>query len=149
MYQGDQQSQIDLRLLRIWAKATKVLFDNIRKDIERYGIRPEHFMIIELLYSKGPQTVQVISEKFSIPSGSITYVVNKLEKKGLVKRQPCPSDRRSSYVVLTEQGTDFLDDMFPQFVETISKNLSFVSNEEKELLTELIKKIGLGATSLQ
>lgn len=149
MYQGDKQSQLDLRLFRIWMKASKVLFDNVRKDIDHYEINPEHFMILELLYSKGQHPVQKISETLSIPSGSITYVVDKLEKKGFVERQSSPTDRRASNVVLTEKGNALFDEIFPQHVETISKNLSFVSNEEKEQLIELLKKIGIGAKNLQ
>ena len=149
MYQGDQQSQLDLRLFRIWMKASKVLFDNVRKDIERYDINPEHFAILEFLYSKGPHPVQKISETFSIPSGSITYVVDKLEKKGVVERRANPKDRRASNVVLTEKGEALFDEIFPKHVETISKNLAFVSNEEKEQLIVLLKKIGLGAKNLQ
>ncbi|WP_449621749.1 MarR family transcriptional regulator [Robertmurraya sp. Marseille-Q9965] len=48
-----------------------------------------------MLYSKGPPPVQKISEIFSIPSGSITDVVGKPEKKGLVCRQPNPNVRKA------------------------------------------------------
>lgn len=149
MYQGDEQSQIDLRLFRVWMKASKVIFDHVVKDIKEHGISIENFMILELLYNKGPQPVQKISETLSIPSGSITYVVDKLEKKGLVKRQPNPNDRRASTVVLTEEGRALFDKIFPKHVETISENLSFITNEEKEQLTHLLKQIGLGAQNLK
>lgn len=149
MYQGDEQSQIDLRLFRVWMKASKVIFDHVVKDIKEHGISIENFMILELLYNKGPQPVQKISETLSIPSGSITYVVDKLEKKGLVKRQPNPNDRRASTVVLTEEGRALFDEIFPKHVETISKNVSYITNEEKEQLTHLLKQIGLGAQSLK
>lgn len=149
MYQGDEQSQIDLRLFRVWMKASKVIFDHVVKDIKEHGISIENFMILELLYNKGPQPVQKISETLSIPSGSITYVVDKLEKKGLVKRQPNPNDRRASTVVLTEEGRALFDEIFPKHVETISENLSFITNEEKEQLTHLLKQIGLGAQNLK
>jgi len=149
LFQGDHQLQLDLRLFRIWMKASKAVFDNIRKDIERYGINPEHFMILELLYNKGPHPVQKISETFSIPSGSITYVVDKLEKKGFVERQSSPTDRRTSNVVLTEKGEALFDEIFPKHAETISKNFAFASNEEKEQLIVLLKKIGIGAQELQ
>ena len=145
MFQGDEQSQIDLRLFRVWAKASKTVFDDVVKDIERYGLSNENFMVLELLYNKGPHTVQSISEKFSIPSGSITYVVDKLEKKELVKREPSPTDRRSSIVVITDQGQNVFKEIFPQHVEVISKNLSSITNEEKIQLTDLLKKLGLGA----
>jgi MarR family transcriptional regulator, 2-MHQ and catechol-resistance regulon repressor len=143
------QSNLDLRLLRVWMKASKAVFENTRKDIESHKISNENFMILELLYSKGPHPVQKISEILSIPSGSITYVVDKLEKKGLVERQPNPKDRRASNVVLTEEGRVLFDEIFPKHVATISQNLSFISNNEKEQLIDLLKRIGMGAQNLE
>ncbi len=143
------QSNLDLRLFRVWVRASKAVFENIMKDIESHKISNENFMILELLYSKGPHPVQKISEIFSIPSGSITYVVDKLEKKGLVKRQPNPNDRRASNVILTEEGRALFDEIFPKHIATISENVAFVTNEEKEQLIYLLKKIGKGAQSLQ
>lgn len=148
---GDKQnqSQLDLRLFRVWQKANMALTKNIHRDIEGYNLNLEYFMILELLYSKGPHPVQKISETLSIPSGSITYVVNKLEKLGLVERRSNPNDGRAFHVVLTEKGEALFNEIFPKHVATISENLSFISNEEKELLIELLKKIGFGAQSLQ
>lgn len=145
----ENQNDLDLRLFRIWLKASKAVVTNIQKDIESHKINSENFMILELLYSKGPHPVQKISEIFSIPSGSITYVVDKLEKKGLVERQPNPNDRRASNVVLTTEGRALFDEIFPKHVATISENLSFISNEEKVLLVDLLKKIGMGAEGLE
>lgn len=144
-----EQKDLDLRLFRIWIKASKALIENIRRDIEKHGLSDENFMTLELLYSKGPHPVQRISEILSIPSGSITYVVDKLEKKGLVERQPNPNDRRASNVVLTAEGKALFDEIFPKHEATISENLSFISNDEKELLIDLLKRIGLGAQSLK
>lgn len=149
MYQGDEQSQLDLRLIRVWLKVSQAITENILKDIESHNLSRENFMILELLYSKGPHPVQKISETFSIPSGSITYVVDKLEKKGLVERQPNPNDRRASNVVITEEGRALFDEIFPKHVATISENVSFITNEEKEQLITLLKKIGLGVQSLK
>ena len=149
MYQGDEQSQLDLRLFRVWLKASQTITENILKDIESHNISRENFMILELLYNKGPHPVQKISETFSIPSGSITYVVDKLEKKGFVERQPNPNDRRASNVVITEKGRTLFDKIFPKHVATISENVSFITNEEKEQLIYLLKKLGIGAKNLQ
>ncbi|PYF04707.1 MarR family winged helix-turn-helix transcriptional regulator [Ureibacillus chungkukjangi] len=141
----EEQNNLDLKLFRVWLKATKAVVENIQKDIANHKISSENFMILELLYSKGPHPVQKISETLSIPSGSITYVVDKLEKKGLVERQPIPNDRRASNVVLTEEGKTLFDQVFPKHATTISENFSFISDEEKELLIDLLKRIGMGA----
>jgi len=145
----EDPSNLDLRLFRVWMKATKAVAENIRQDIANHNISNENFMILELLYHKGPHPVQKISEKFSIPSGSITYVVDKLEKKGLVERQANPKDRRASNVVLTQAGTALFDEIFPKHAATISQNLSFISTAEKEQLIDLLKRIGIGAQNLE
>jgi MarR family transcriptional regulator, 2-MHQ and catechol-resistance regulon repressor len=148
MWKEDEQKQLDLRLFRVWSKASKAVLDNVSKDIDSHGIRPDYFMILELLYNKGPHPIQKISEIFSIPSGSITYVVDKLEKKEYVKRRASPTDRRTSNVVLTEKGKTLFDEVFPQHVDMISQNLSFINNEQKLQLIHLLKKIGTGAKGL-
>jgi MarR family 2-MHQ and catechol resistance regulon transcriptional repressor len=148
MYQGNEQSELDLRLFRIWAKASKTVFENVQRDIASHGISPDHFMILELLYNKGPHPIQRISEIFSIPSGSITYVVDKLEKNDFVKRLPSPTDRRTSNVNLTEKGEALFNEIFPKHVEVISQNLSYIDNDEKLQLIHLLKKIGLGAQDM-
>jgi MarR family 2-MHQ and catechol resistance regulon transcriptional repressor len=96
----------------------------------------------------GPQTVQKISERFSIPSGSITYVLDKLEKRGLVARQASLTDRRVTNVVLTKNGTEMFDDIFPKHAAVISQTYSFISEDEKRVLIDLLKKIGMGAAQL-
>lgn len=142
------QSNLDLRLFRVWMRASKAIMENIIKDVENHNLSRENFMILELLYSKGPHPVQKISEIFSIPSGSITYVVDKLEKKGLVARQPNPNDRRASNVILTEEGRTLFDEIFPKHVATISQNFSFITDNEKVQLIELLKRVGMGAENL-
>lgn len=136
---------MDLRLFRIWGKSSEVLGNNIVKEIKSYKLSLDSFRILELLYSKGPHPVQKISEKFAIPSGSITYVINKLEKQQLVVRRQNPEDGRESKVELTEEGKARFDEIFPKHVEAISDQFSVLSGQEKEQLIELLKKVGLNA----
>lgn len=136
---------INLRLFRVWNNASKTVFKNLHKDIKSYDISSENFMVLELLYHKGKHTVQKISEILCIPSGSITYVVNKLEKEGHVRKSPCPKDKRRSYVILEEKGKAFFDEIFPNHAKTIAENFEGLSLEEKESLIVLLKKVGLSA----
>ena len=77
---------LDLRLIRVMRNMAMALFESLERDIDSYGLDRETFQILELLYNKGPHPIQKISDTFSIPNGSITYVVDKLEKKGFVQR---------------------------------------------------------------
>jgi MarR family 2-MHQ and catechol resistance regulon transcriptional repressor len=135
---------LDLRLIRVITNAVEVLYASLERAIDSYGLSMETFRIFEFLYNKGPQTIQKISDTFSIPSGSITYVVDKLEKKGFAERLPCIGDRRKTNVALTGEGRRYFDNIFPKHVQTISDNLSFATDEEKLELIQVLKKIGYG-----
>lgn len=148
MYAGDEQTELDLRLFRVWTKATKSLTESARKSIESHGISNENFMILELLYNKGPHSIQQISDIFKIPGGSISYVVSKMEKSGYIKRESSPTDRRSVQVMLSEAGEAILSEIFPNHAKVISERLSYISNEEKLQLIHLLKKVGLGTKDL-
>ncbi|MBE5103381.1 MarR family winged helix-turn-helix transcriptional regulator [Priestia aryabhattai] len=149
MYQGNEKEEKDLRVFRIWLKATKTVFDNVLEDVKGYGLTPDNFMVLELLYNKGPQYIQTISEKLMIPSGSITYVVNKLEKKELVRKEQESNNRRYWKVTITEKGEALFNEIFPQHAETIGKQLSSLNENQKEQLAELLKIVGLTAKELR
>ncbi|MCM3629821.1 MarR family transcriptional regulator [Paenibacillus glycanilyticus] len=136
--------ELDLKLIRVLRNMVKELYTSLEQDIDTYGLSIETFQILELLYHKGPQPIQKISDTFSIPSGSITYVVDKLEKKGLVERLPIPGDRRKTNVTLTSEGRSYFDNIFPNHARLISDNLSFATGEEKLELIRVLKKIGYG-----
>ncbi|SDX49889.1 MarR family winged helix-turn-helix transcriptional regulator [Paenibacillus sp. CF384] len=140
---------LDLRLIRVMRNMVNTLFGSLERDITSYGLNIETFQILEFLYNKGPHPIQKISDTFSIPSGSITYVVDKLEKKGYVERLPIPGDRRKTNAALTNEGRSYFDTIFPKHVQTITDNLSFVTDEEKQQLIELFKKIGFGIKDSQ
>jgi MarR family 2-MHQ and catechol resistance regulon transcriptional repressor len=136
--------KLDLKLIRVLRNMVKELYASLERDIDSYGLSIETFQILEFLYNRGPQPIQKISDTFSIPSGSITYVVDKLEKKGLVERVPILDDRRKTNVTLTAEGRSNFDHIFPKHAQLIFDNLSFATDEEKFELIQVLKKIGYG-----
>lgn len=149
MYCGDEQSELDLQLFRVLMKSTKVIMDYAKRDILERGISFENFVVLELLYNRGPHPIQKISERLNIASGSITYVVNKLEKEGLIIREQCDKDARKWYIALSEQGEALFDDIFPKHVEAISQSLAFITSEEKKILVEKLKKMTAGISPME
>ena len=89
---------------------------------------------------KGKQTIQQIAHSILISSGSMTYVIDKLEKKGLLNRKACPNDRRAVHVVLTEDGNDLMNKIMPKHQEFIDE--VFGSLKDEENLVKLLKEVG-------
>ena len=103
---------------------------------------------MELLYHKGDQPIQIIGKKVLIASSSITYVVDKLEKKGFVLRIACPTDRRVTFASLSETGKQMIEAIFPAHEKKIAQLFDVLTTDELETLTELLKRVGLHANKL-
>ncbi|ASF37952.1 MarR family transcriptional regulator [Halobacillus halophilus] len=131
-----------LKLFVVLTKAQRSVADLVRDDIQRYGLNPTEFGVLELLYHEGEQPLQKIGEKILLASGSITYVVDKLEKKEYLERIPCPNDRRITFASITEKGREFLNDIFPDHWKQIERITGGLTDEEKVQAIELLKKLG-------
>jgi MarR family transcriptional regulator, 2-MHQ and catechol-resistance regulon repressor len=88
-----------------------------------------------------------LGQKILLASGSMTYVIDKLERKKLIERESCDTDRRVIYVVITETGNDFMQQIFPKHQLLIEKLFSSLNEMEKQKSSALIKKIGYQAAS--
>jgi MarR family transcriptional regulator, 2-MHQ and catechol-resistance regulon repressor len=132
-----------LKLFIVLSRAYRSVNENVNKLIQTYGLNPTEFAVLELLYHKGDQPLQQIGEKILLASGSITYVVDKLEQKALLARVACPSDRRVTYAQITEQGKTFIEDIFPDHAQKIHELMKELTADEKDQATELLKKLGL------
>lgn len=137
-----------LKLFIVLSRAYKALNEDVQVSIQNNGLNMTEFAVLELLYHKGDQPLQQIGGKILLASGSITYVVDKLEKKALIRRVACPNDRRVTYAQITEEGKEFIGELFPKHEMQIHKLMSVLSNDEKDTAIELLKKVGLSIKDL-
>lgn len=139
-------SKSNLKLFVVLCKTFATVTDVAKKDIKTYGLSLSEFGAIELLYHKGPQTVQDIGRKVLLTSGSMTYIVDQLVKKELVCRNTCENDRRITYVLLSDKGRLLLDEIFPLHEERIAGIFSSLKEDEIISLTENLKRISKSIT---
>lgn len=137
--------KLSLKLFVVMNKSLGSVKKRVQQEIKTLGLNPTEFAVLELLYNKGNHTIQKIGEKVLIASSSITYVVDKLEGKGYVKREPCPKDRRITYAVITDEGRQLMGDIFPKHRKDLSNIYSGLTEQEKETAIELLKKLGYHA----
>lgn len=143
-----QQEELSLKLFVVLTRALESIKKRVEEDIKCLGLNPTEFAVLELIYSKGDQPIQKIGEKVLIASSSITYVVDKLEKKNLLKRRPCPKDRRVTYAAITSAGTELMDDVFPKHKSALKEICAGLDVNEKKVMIEQLKKLGYYAQNL-
>ncbi|MCD7036160.1 MarR family transcriptional regulator [Metabacillus sp. GX 13764] len=141
-------SEHSLKAFVVLSRAYRAINDQANKHITSYKLNPTEFAVLELLFHKGDQPLQQIGGKILLASGSITYVVDKLEQKGYLARKACAKDRRVTYAHITEKGKELMEEIFPSHQEKIDEMFNVLSEEEKTQLIDLLKKTGYRAKEL-
>ncbi len=135
------------RALRVWVKLARAFqtMDRISaRDIQRFGVTQPQFAVLECLGHLGPLAIGELSRKMLVTGGSMTVVIDNLEKRGLVTRGHSAKDRRSVVVRLTAKGAVFFDQVFPSHAEYIRQAAAVLDRNEQIQLEKLLKKLGLG-----
>ena len=137
-----------LKLFIVLSRAQKAINESANQFFHQNGLNPTEFAVLELLYHKGRQPLQQIGNKILLASGSITYVVDKLEKRGYLNRVSCATDRRVTYAEISDAGNAFMAEIFPKHEERLHETMGALTSEEKEQAIELLKKLGLSIKDL-
>jgi DNA-binding MarR family transcriptional regulator len=82
----------------------------------------EFEMLLRLARTPGQRLRMTdLATQGQLTTSGVTRVVDRLERDGLVERTACPTDRRSSYAVLTKAGLTRLEEVLPGHVEVIER----------------------------
>jgi len=117
------------------------------KSIADSNLGPSDFRVLEILLHKGALPVNTIGRKIMLTSGSISTAVDRLEKRKLVRRDPSVDDARVTYVSLTGPGHALIQRIFSGHAQRMEEVFDPLSDEERLLLEELLKKVGQHAES--
>jgi MarR family transcriptional regulator, 2-MHQ and catechol-resistance regulon repressor len=133
------------RLWLVLARAYGSISAYIEGSITAQGLGLSDFMVLEVLLHKGPQTISAIGEKVLLASASMTSAIDRLEKRGLVRRKHCDSDRRIRFVELTDCGKAFIEEIYARHEKDLEAVIGGLRDEERRVIYEGLKKIGLAA----
>lgn len=139
------------RALELWvvlSRAYAAVQRVASRDIERHGLTPAGFAVLDALHHKGPLLLGELQRKVLVSSGGITYLVDQLAAKGLVERRACATDRRASYAALTLAGEALMERIFGEHAEAIGRAMAGLSAREQDQATQLLRGLGLYAASL-
>ena len=142
---GKDTTKSALKLFVVLSRAHNAINARLDADIAQHGLTPTEFGILEVLHHKGPLLLGEIQRKILVTSGGITYLVDRLAEKGLVKREQCPEDRRARYAVLTPAGDALIRGIFPAHALRIAQALSGLTVREQGVAAQLLRRLGLAA----
>lgn len=121
--------------LYLWVAASRALGgieDRLRRQVETHGLSLTEFGVLEALLHKGPLPIGEIGSTVLLTSGSMTYVIDKLERRGLLQRRRSEEDRRVQFADLTPEGRSLIEVVFPEHAGLIRDLTNVLTLEEKQ-----------------
>ena len=131
------------------------LTNRIRRYIDnetaKYGMTHTQTMIIRFLKNNSDRAVfqRDIEKEFDIRRSSVTSVLQLMEKNGFITRTASDSDARLKQIHLTDKGRTAVEKTRVALRKMDTKLSSCITEEEKELLFDVIYRLEAGVTELE
>lgn len=79
----DRKTQLAMSLYKVLANSFKSVSEHVVNGGKTEGLNPTSFAVMEILHNAGRLPIQQIGSQLLLQSGNVTYVVDRLEEKGL------------------------------------------------------------------
>ena len=98
----------------LWRAAELLMALHNRHTMDQYQLSPSARGVLAVVEGAGqPLEPSIIADRLVVTTGSMTSLLDNLEKRGLVRRLPHPEDRRKLLVDITPEARDVVDELLP------------------------------------
>lgn len=111
--------------------------------LKQFDILPQHYNVLRIIRGRDPEPVSPgeIKEVLIDKANDLTRLLDKLEKKGLIRRRLCPVNRRKMDVTLTSKGFKLLEEA-AKTMDTLTREMKDkLSDKEAASLGRLLDKM--------
>src|SRR5690606_10855087 len=99
-----QAQAYDLRILRDLRRITRSIALHSRQLAACSNITAPQLVCLRAVIDKGPMTSTAISREMHVSASTVVGILDRLEDKGLIRRERGREDRRTVFVTATEAG---------------------------------------------
>lgn len=110
------------------------------RGLARSGLRPAHYGVLMIL-QRGAVPQQDLARPLGIDPRNLVSVIDQLEGRGLLRREPHPGDRRRHLVTLTPRGRQTLRSVQREGERIEREMLAPLSESEQAALLGLLRKL--------
>ena len=104
------------------------------------GLYNNDYLSVDILHEKGPITAGELSKLTGLATGSVTALIDRLEKNGFVRRENDPNDRRKVIIVPLYENKEEVSNTYHPLHSAMLKLASSYTVEELELITQFLGK---------
>ncbi|MFB9689699.1 MarR family winged helix-turn-helix transcriptional regulator [Amycolatopsis plumensis] len=94
--------EIDRDVCKLVHGLARTLDGHVRRVADAMGLTPSQ--VVALRELSEPITARELAARMACEASNATFVLDRLEERGLLNRHPHPGDRRAKQIVLTPEG---------------------------------------------
>ena len=126
----------------LWQEATQAYDEQVG---QRFGLNAAERHCIALLVARGPQTASAVARYVWLTPAAVTALIDRLERRGFVRRRPDPDDRRKVMVEAAEATATVAREAYQPIAEAGARLLDRFTRKELETILQFVR----GALELQ
>lgn len=120
------------------------VFLKMTEKLSVFDLTPVQYAVLYCLWENDKKSPKEIAERLKLENSTISGILERMEKKGLIKRMISKEDRRFIQIMLTEKGAVLEKDVLAAVDKVNEEVMSVFSKEECEnLKTQLRLLAGL------
>lgn len=123
-------------------RVQQIIQSSVDGALKQHGLTFARYEALVLLSfaRRSSLPMRVMGERLQLHPTSVTNIVDRLEKDGLVRRVPHPTDRRTTLVEITDEGRA-RQSVATKAVTSIDFGLVGLTGKQTEQLTDLLTKV--------
>mgnify|MGYP000128145526 CR=1 FL=1 len=118
------------------------VFQTFSGRLSQFDITPGQYGILNCLWQKEFCTPKEIVQTLRLDNSTVSGVLDRMQKRGLINRVTDPSDRRSVQVIATEMGKSLREDVLQVIADLNEQILGDFSQENRSNLISCLQQIG-------
>lgn len=134
----DDRSEIALVALRKILRATEI---NARALAREAGLTPSQHIILQLIDALNGPTPSAVAKEASITQATVTSLIDKLERQGLVQRRRDDVDKRRVIVDITEAGVRALRDAPDILQDRFQGRFGKLDDWEQSMIITVLERV--------
>jgi MarR family 2-MHQ and catechol resistance regulon transcriptional repressor len=136
-----QDHEFVFALVRELTTAYQALQSCEADHLRRYNLTPTQADIIHSLGENRAMSCRELAESAAVSRGSLTGILERLERRGLIRRTPSRTDRRVMLVRLTDAGADVLAQIEPDRITQLARRFDRLDAGKQTKLVDGLREL--------
>jgi len=133
----DHCEQVLMALRRI----TRAIDLHSRRLVQSHGLTGPQTLLLKSLLDGGEISVGTLAQRISLSQATVTDILNRLEKRGLVRRVRSETDKRRVHVKATEACDRLLENSPPLLQEQFAERFDMLEEWEQTLMLSTLQRV--------